>query len=109
MNIGKNIFAQVMDYMPIHSFRKCVQKYDGNRKIKSFSCLDQYLCMAFAQLADRESLRDTEVTLRSQESKLYHMGIKRGVSRNTLANANKVRNWKIYADFSHIDPVNLTV
>jgi hypothetical protein len=89
-----------MDYLPIHTFRRCVQRYRGGYKVKDFSCLDQYLCMAFAQLTYRESLRDIEACLRAQQSKLYHMGIRSRVARNTLANANKVRDWRIYADFA---------
>lgn len=100
MYTGKLIFAQVIDQMPMHTFRRCVRRYDGNHKIQSFTCLDQFLCMAFAQLTYRESLRDIEACLRAQQSKLYHMGIRGGVSRNTLANANKVRDWRIYADFA---------
>jgi hypothetical protein len=100
MHIGKIVFSQVIEHLPIHTFRRCVQRYDGNHKIKSFSCLDQFLCMAFAQLTYRESLRDIEACLRAQREKLYHMGIRGGVSRNTLANANKVRDWRIYADFA---------
>jgi hypothetical protein len=89
-----------MDHLPIHTFRRCVQSYHGNYKVKRFQCLDQYLCMAFAQLTYRESLRDIEVCLRAQQNKLYHMGIRSRVSRNTLANANKVRDWRIYAEFA---------
>jgi hypothetical protein len=100
MYAGKLVFAQVMDHLPMHTFRRCVRRYDGNHKVKSFSCLDQFLGMAFAQLTYRESLRDIEVCLRAQQSKLYHMGIRGGISRNTLANANKVRDWRIYADFA---------
>lgn len=95
---GKLVFAQVMEQVPMHTFRRCVQRYRGNHKSKSFSCLDQYLCMAFAQLTYRESLRDIEVCLRAQGNKLYHLGIGGGISRNTLANANKVRDWRIYAE-----------
>ena len=84
----------------MHSFRRCVKRYQGNRKIKSFSCLDQFLVMAFAQMTFRESLRDIEACLKAQEKKLYHMGIQGTVARNTLANANKVRDWRIYADFA---------
>ena len=104
MYSGRLIFSQVMDYLSIHTFRRCVQKYRGGNKEKDFTCLDQYLCMAFAQLTYRESLRDIEACLRAQQSKLYHMGIRSRVSCNTLANANKVRDWRIYADFaqSHI-------
>ena len=81
-------------------FRRCVQTYNGNHKVKSFSCFDQFLCMAFAQLTYRRSLRDTVICLRSQKQKLYHMGIRGGIARNTLSNANKVRDWRIYADFA---------
>ena len=100
MYTGKLIFSQVTDHLPMHTFRRCVQRYRGNHKIKRFTCHDQYLCMAFAQLTYRESLRDIEACLRAQQSKLYHMGISSNVSRNTLANANKVRDWRIYADFA---------
>jgi hypothetical protein len=100
MNTGKIIFSQVMDYLPMHTFHRCVQKYNGHYKVKSFSCFDQYLCMSFAQLTYRESLRDIEACLRAQQNKLYHMGIRSNVSRNTLANANNIRNWRIYADFA---------
>ena len=100
MNLGKIIFSQVMDHLPMHTFRRCVQRYDGHYKVKSFSCLDQYFCMSFAQLTYRESLRDIEVCLRAQQNKLYHMGIRSKVSRNTLSNANSIRNWRIYADFA---------
>ena len=92
MYTGKLIFSQVIGHLPMHTFRRCVQRYRGNHKIKRFTCLDQYLCMAFAQLTYRESLRDIEACLRAQQSKLYHMGISSNVSRNTLANANKVRD-----------------
>ena len=100
MHIGKILFSQVMEHLPMHTFRRYVQHYGGNHKIKSFSCLDQFLCMAFVQLTYRESLRETEICLRAQSGKLYHMGIPGGISRNTLSNANKVRDWKIYADFA---------
>jgi hypothetical protein len=100
MYSGRIVFSQIMDYLPIHTFRRCVQRYRGGYKVKDFSCLDQYLCMAFAQLTYRESLRDIEACLRAQQSKLYHMGIRSRVARNTLANANKVRDWRIYADFA---------
>ena len=100
MYTGGLVFSQVMEHLPMHTFRRCVQRYGGNHKIKTFSCLDQFRCMAFAQLTYRESLRDVEACLRAQQNKLYHMGIRGGVSRNTLANANKVRDWRIYADFA---------
>jgi hypothetical protein len=100
MNLGKLVFAQVTQHLPLTTFRRCVTRYDGEHKVKSFSCLDQYLSMAFAQLTYRESLRDIEACLRAQEGKLYHMGIKSRVSRSTLADANEVRDWRIYADFA---------
>ena len=100
MYTGRLIFSQIMDYLPIRTFRRCVQRYSGNYKIKSFKCLDQYLCMAFAQLTYRQSLRDIEACLRAQRRKLYHMGIRSNVSRNTISNANKARDWRIYADFA---------
>ena len=101
MNTGRTIFSQLMDFLPTHEFRSCVERYNGNYKIKSFSCWDQYLCMAFAQLTYRESLRDIEACLRSQNKKLYHMGIRGTVSRSTLAEANERRDWRIYADYAH--------
>jgi hypothetical protein len=100
MYVGKLVFAQVMEHLPLHTFRRIVNRYAGERKVKSFSCLDQYLSMAFAQLTFRESLRDIEACLRAQRSKLYHLGIRSTVARNTLANANAVRDWRIYADFA---------
>ena len=100
MHSGKLVFAQVMEHLPLHAFRRIVARYAGERKVHSFSCLDQFLCMAFAQLTYRESLRDIEVCLRAQRSKLYHLGIRSAVARNTLANANTVRDWRMYADFA---------
>ena len=102
MNTGRTIFSQVMDFIPLNEFRHCVERYQGNYKIKSFSCGDQFLCMAFAQLTYRESLRDIQACLRAAQQKLYHMGIRGKVSRNTLAHANQVRDWRIYADFAHV-------
>ena len=103
MYSGKMIFAQVMEFLPLHEFHKCVQRYQGHYKVKSFSCLDQFLCMAFAQLTYRESLRDIEVCLRAMNNKLYHMGIRSGqISRPTLAKANENRDWRIYADFAQV-------
>lgn len=102
MNVSKTIFSQLMDYLPIKAFRRCVQKYNGNHKVKTFSCLDQFYTMAFAQLTFRESLRDIEACLRSQRSKLYHMGFRSIVARNTLSNANEKRDWRIYAEFAQI-------
>ncbi len=102
MNSDRTIFSQVMDFVPRYEFRKCVERYHGNYKIKSFSCWEQFLCMAFAQLTYRESLRDIQTCLRSLHHKLYHMGFRGKVARNTLANANKVRDWRIYADFAQV-------
>ena len=102
MNSGKSIFAQLMDFLPSKSFQRCVKRYQGDYKLKTFSCWDQFLCMAFAQLTYRESLRDIEACLRAQHSKLYHLGIRGQVSRNTLAHANSVRDWRIYADFAQV-------
>lgn len=100
MNQGKLVFAQMMQHLPLTTFRRCVTRYQGEHRVQSFSCLDQFLCMAFAQLTFRESLRDIEACLRAQRSKLYHLGIRSTVARNTLANANASRDWRIYADFA---------
>lgn len=100
MFTGKLVFAQTIDHLPLHTLRRCIQRYDGNRHIKSFTCQDQYRCMAFAQLTYRESLRDIEACLRAQSGKLYHMGIRTNVSRSTLSEANEKRDWRIYADFA---------
>jgi len=91
-----------MDFLPLSEFRKCVARYRGEYKVQKFSCLDQFLCMAFAQLTYRESLRDIEAVLRAAQPKLYHMGIRCRVSRSTLADANETRDWRIYADFAQI-------
>lgn len=100
MNQGAMVFAQLTQHLPLTTFRRCVARYRGEHKTKTFSCLDQFLCMAFAQLTYRESLRDIEACLRAQRNKLYHLGIRAVVSRNTLANANTTRDWRIYADFA---------
>ena len=102
MNSGKTIFAQLIDFIPSYEFRKCVDRYNGDYKIKSFSCWDQFLTMAFAQLTYRESLRDIEACLRLAPNKLYHMGFRGKISRNTLSNANHTRDWRIYADFAQV-------
>jgi len=102
MDTGKTIFAQIMDFLPGYDFNKCVRRYNGHYKVKHFSCWNQFLCMAFAQLTYRESLRDIEACLRSAQRKLYHMGFRGNVSRNTLAHANQIRDWRIYADFAQI-------
>ena len=100
MNSGRTIFAQVMDFLPLTEFRRCVERYRGDYKVQSFSCWDQFLCLAFAQFTGRESLRDIEACLRSQQSKLYHLGFRGRISRNTLAHANETRDWRIFADFA---------
>jgi hypothetical protein len=100
MQLGRTVFSQVMDFLPMHEFRKCVACYQGNRSVKMFSCFDQYLCMAFAQLTYRESLRDIEACLRAMKPKLYHAGFRGRISRSTLADANEKRDWRIYADFA---------
>ena len=102
MNTGRTIFAQLMDFLPLPEFRRCVERYRGDYKIKSFSCWDQFLCLAFAQLTGRESLRDIEACLRSQWAKLYHMGFRGRISRNTMAHANETRNWHIFSDFARV-------
>jgi hypothetical protein len=102
MNGGKSIFSQLTDFLPWTKFQECEARYQGDYKLKSFSCWDQFLCMAFAQLTYRESLRDIEACLRANQTKLYHMGLRGRVSRNTLANANSVRDWHIYADFAQL-------
>lgn len=102
MPTGQTVFSQLMEFIPAYEFRKCVQCYNGNYKVQSFSCWDQYLCMAFAQLTFRESLRDIQVCLRMAQPKLYHMGFRGQISRNTLANANQMRDWRIYADFAQV-------
>jgi hypothetical protein len=102
MNSGKTIFSQLMDFVPKYEFRKCVERYKGQYKTKTFSCWNQFLCMAFAQLSYRESLRDIEACLRVAQKKMYHMGIRSQVSRNTLAHANQARDWRIYADFAQV-------
>jgi len=101
MNAGKTVFAQIMAQLPLKEFHQCVARYDGEHKVKSFSCLDHFLCMAFAQLTYRESLRDIEACLRAMQPRLYHMGFRCSqISRNTLANANQQRDWRIYADLA---------
>ena len=102
MNAGRTVFAQILDFLPLKDFRKCVARYEGQHKVQSFSCMDQFLCMAFAQLSYRESLRDIEACLRAVPSKLYHMGIRGNVARSTLAYANETRDWRIYADFAQV-------
>ena len=102
MNQGQTIFSQVIDFLPKKKFRQCVNRYNGNLRTRSFTCYDQFLCMAFAQLAYRESLRDIECCLRAMREKLYHIGIRGKVSRSTLADANENRDWRIYSDFAQV-------
>lgn len=102
MYTGRTVFSQLMDFLPMYEFRKCVDRYGGNYHTSSFSCMDQYFCMAFAQLTYRESLRDIEACLRSRKEKLYHLGIRGRISRSTIAEANEKRDWRMYADFCQI-------
>jgi len=102
MNSGRTVFAQLIEFLPVREFRKCVDRYRGEYKVQKFTCLDQFLCMAFAQLTFRESLRDIETCLRAVRGKLYHMGIRGGISRTTLAKANENRDWRIFADFAQV-------
>ncbi len=96
------IFSQFMEHLPKYEFKKCVNRYKGNRRVRKFSCWDQFLCMAFAQLTSRPSLRSTVNVLRARENKLYHMGFRSQISLSTLADANETRDWRIYADFAQV-------
>ena len=102
MNTGRTVFSQLMDFFPLPEFRRCVERYRGDYKVQSFSCFDQFLALAFAQLTYRESLRDIEACLRSMQPRLYHMGFRSVVARNTLAHANEQRDWRIYADVAQV-------
>ena len=102
MNEGRTVFSQLIDFVPRHTFRRRVERYRGDYGVRRFTCWQQFLAMLFAQVTYRESLRDIEACLRSAGSKLYHMGFRSRVSRNTLANANQVRDWRIYADFAQV-------
>lgn len=102
MYAGQLVFAQLMDFLPRHEFNACVRRYDGDRRLRGFSCRDQFLCLAFAQLTFRESLRDIETCLRSVACKLYHAGFRGTIARSTLADANRVHDWRIYADFAQV-------
>ena len=97
---GRTVFSQILDFLPMHKFRQCVNRYNGNKGVRTFTCLDQFMCMAFAQLTYRESLRDIECCLRAMKEKIYHMGISGNISRSTLADANEKRDWRIYSDFA---------
>lgn len=100
MFTGTSVFSQIMQHLPRYAFDKCVERYNGNNKIKSFSCTQQFYCMAFAQLTYRESLHDIETCFRAIGTKCYHLGISKPVPKSTLADANENRNWRIYADFA---------
>ena len=102
MNTGRTVFSQVMEFLPHWDFRKCVKRYRGDYKRPKFSCMDQFLCMAFAQLTYRESLRDIQVCLRGNRTKLYHMGIRSHIAKSTLADANETLDWRVYADFAQV-------
>src|SRR5210317_1555653 len=102
MNQVQAVFFQIIDFLPKKKFRQCVNRYGGNYRVRSFTCYDQLLCMAFAQLTYRESLRDIQCCLRAMREKLYHMGIRGRISRSTLADANENRDWRIYSDFAQI-------
>ncbi len=100
MHSGKLVFAQLMAHLPLHTFRQCIAKYPSHYPTLTFSHLDQFLCLAFAQLTYRESLRDIETCLRAHQAKLYHLGIRGNIAKSTLADANESRNWRIYQDFA---------
>jgi hypothetical protein len=101
VNTGKTLFAQLMDFLPWSTFTRIIVRYDGDARVRTLNCSEQYRAMAFAQLTYRESLRDIEVCLSAQASKLYHMGFREPVRRSTLADANEARDWRIYAEFAH--------
>jgi hypothetical protein len=102
MNVGRTVFSQLIEYLPGKEFQKCVARYDGDSRLRGFSCWDQLLAMSFAQLTYRESLRDIEACLRSMSGKLYHMGLRGKVARSTLGDANETHDWRIYADFAQV-------
>ena len=101
VNIGKTLFAQLMDFLPWSTFARIVARYGGDARVRTLCCAEQYRAMAFAQLTYRESLRDIEVCLSARASKLYHIGFREPVRRSTLADANETRDWRIYAEFAH--------
>jgi hypothetical protein len=102
LHSGQLVFAQLMDFLPRHEFNTCVRRYGGDRRPRGFSCRDQFLCLAFAQLTFRESLRDIETCLHAVQAKLYHAGFRGRVARSTLADATRVHDWRIYADFAQV-------
>jgi len=101
MNAGKTVFAQVLEHLPRYEFDKFVKKYEGNHRVRSFPCYDQFLCIAYAQLTYRESLRDIETCLNSHHEKLYHIGFRGQISRSTMADAGEMRDYRIYQDFAY--------
>jgi hypothetical protein len=100
VNVGKTLFAQLLEFLPWKTFGRIVARYDGDRRVRTLSCAEQFRAMAFAQLTWRESLRDIETCLSVQASKLYHMGFREPVRRSTLSDANEARDWRIYAEFA---------
>ena len=102
INKGQTVFSQIMDFLPVYEFRKCVKRYNGDYRVKNFTCWNQFLSLAFAQLTYRESLRDIESCLNSMSRRLYHMGFRGQISKSTLADANEKRPWQIYADFAQV-------
>ena len=102
MNQGKYVFAQIFDFVYKYEFDKCIDKYNGNYRVKTFKCWEQFLVMSFAQFTYRDSLRDIELCLNGMKSRLYHCGIRSNVARNTLAKANEKRSWKMYAEFGSL-------
>ena len=102
MNLGRTVFAQVVAHAPTYEFKRCVSRYGGDSRPRGFSCWDQFLCLSFAQLTYRESLRDIQACLRSVQGKLYHMGFRGRVSKSTLSDANEAHDWRIYADFAQV-------
>jgi hypothetical protein len=107
MNSGRTVFSQLIDHLPVHEFRKCVARYRGNHRTRTFSCWDQFLCLAFAQLTYRESLRDIVTCLKALKGRLYHLGIRGRVSRSTFSNANDRRDWRIYARSGRTKPADV--
>ena len=102
MNSGETVFKQLLRFLPRYEFNKCVERYNGHYRIKTFSCYDQFLCLAYAQISGRESLRDIETCLNSHHEKLYHIGFRGKVSRSTLADANEARDYRIFQDFGYV-------
>ena len=101
MNTGKYVFSQIVSFLDANDFKKCVERYNGNYKVKDFSCWNQLLCMMFGQLSNRESLSDLVLCLQTQKSKWYHLGIGNSISKSNLAYANEKRDWNIFADFAY--------